>query len=567
MPQKKMFIKAANDGLTTFAYPGDGSVLLAFNLEAEPEADFAGFAVKCFPPKGNPFFLRNRLNFSNAITSNTTPGQRKFTPSDEAPFQKFRWVDFPATIRPGDYTYEITMMRFKKNGGLSKGLSASLTFEMAPEKFKDFDIGFTRGYLSSQAYADRFKNAQIRPPGKKTLDFDTAEFEKRYEWLGFRARKLIFDFLNVALKDKASTVDVFVYDIDEPDIVAALEKLGKRLRIFLDNASLHTKPGALEPQVVKRLIKSAGKDHVKIGHFRRFAHNKVFIQKKNGKPIKVLTGSANFSVRGLYVQANNVLVFSDPHVAGLYEEAFNQAFNDPSKTQTSFAGSQIASRFFDISVADCPECKVAFSPHQDHLVSLDMVTKEIEKADSSVMFAIMELGGTGPVLDRIKNLDTTEIFTYGVTQTSKNLGLFKPGSSKAKVIPFQFLKDKVPQPFKKEFSGGQGQVVHHKFVVVDFNDSDPVLFTGSSNLAAGGEESNGDNLIAVFDRGIATAYGVEAVRLLDHYDFRQKMKDATMVKPLRLKGPDDKPTWWAPYFDETHIKFRDRLLFTAPANE
>ena len=419
MPTNKTFLKSSHDGLTMFAYPGDGSVLLAFNLDEKPKADFAGFAIKCTPPNGASYYLLNRLNFVNPITAGTSPSQRKYTPSDQAPFQKFRWVHVPGVIKAGDYEYKATTMHFKPAGGLQPGASTSLSFEMTPEKFANFDFGFTHGYLSSQAYADKFKNAPIRPAGKKTMDFDTTSFEKRYDWLGFHPRDLLFNFLKEAIDDNTITVDAFVYDIDEPDIIRNLKKLKGRLRIFLDNASLHTKSGALEPQVQQLLIQSAGPNHVKVGHFKRFAHNKVFIQKKNGQPIKVLTGSANFSVRGLYVQANNVLEFDDPQAAKLYEDAFEQAFTDPSKTQKSFAGSQIASDYFDINLVGCPTCKVAFSPHIDHMVSLGMVSQQIEHADNCVLFAIMELGGTGPVLEQIKKLDTKEIFTYGVTRPRK----------------------------------------------------------------------------------------------------------------------------------------------------
>ena len=567
MARKETFIKASHGGLTMLAYPGDDAVLLAFDLDAKPGADFAGFAIRCTPPHGRPYYLYNRLNLTKAITAATTPGQRKFTPSNEAPFQKFRWIHVPKQVEAGRYTYEASTMYFRPNGSLGQDASVSLPFEMTPEKYANFDIGFTRGYISSQAYTEKFKNAPIRPAGKKTLDFDTSTFRKRYEWLGFHARELLLKFLYECLNDSSITVDLFAYDIDEPDIVRDLEKLGERLRAFLDNASLHTKAGALEAQVHQRLIKSAGAEQVRVGHFRRFAHNKVLIQKKDGQPIKVLTGSANFSVRGLYVQANNILVFDDPYVAGLYEEAFEQAFNDKTKTQTAFRRSEIASDYFEINVPNCPGGVVAFSPHKDASVSLDRVAYEIKMADSSVMFAIMELGGSGPVMDEIKKLDTSKIFAYGVTQSSKSLRFFKPGSSRAKVVPFAFLSDKVPAPFKKEYSGGQGQAVHHKFVAVDFNDSKPIVFTGSSNLAAGGEESNGDNLIAIFDRGIATAYGVEAVRLLDHYDFRRKMQTATKAKPLVLAGKDSKYQWWTPYYDENHIKYQDRLLFAHPARK
>jgi hypothetical protein len=45
---------------------------------------------------------------------------------------------------------------------------------------------------------------------------------------------------------------------------------------------------------------------------RRFSHSKVLIQKPRRQAVRVPTRLANFSVRGLYVQANNVMVTDDP---------------------------------------------------------------------------------------------------------------------------------------------------------------------------------------------------------------------------------------------------------------
>src|SRR5258708_26799877 len=136
---------------------------------------------------------------------------------------------------------------------------------------------------------------------------------------------MLFDFLAECAADTSSSVDAFADGLNEPDVIRALAKLGPGLRLFLDNAPLHTKPGALDPVGQAALAKTAGAANVKVGHFQRFAHDKVMIQKKNGKAVKVLTGSANFAIRGLYVQANNVLVFNDPAVADPYEQAFQQA--------------------------------------------------------------------------------------------------------------------------------------------------------------------------------------------------------------------------------------------------
>jgi phosphatidylserine/phosphatidylglycerophosphate/cardiolipin synthase-like enzyme len=390
------------------------------------------------------------------------------------------------------------------------------------------------------------------------MDFDTKPFLKRYSWLGSHAREMILNFLNEAIDDPAVTLDVFAYDLDEPDIIRALARLGPRLRLFLDNATLHTKEGAVEPLARTLLEGTAGKPNVKVGHFKRFSHSKVFIQKKQGQAIKVLTGSANFSVRGLYVQANNVLVFNEPGVAKLYEDAFQQAFTDPS----GFAGADIAKTWHPMEAADSPHGFAAFSPHREAKISLQRLTEAVQNANHSVLFAIMELGGGGSLLDEIRKLGERNIFSFGVTQSAGDLKVFKPGTNKGRFVPFSYLESKVPKNFQKEWSGGAGQVLHHKFIVVDFNETDAVLFTGSSNLSSGGETSNGDNLLAIYDRGIATAYAVEAIRLLDHYQFRAAMEDATSDDPLLLQSAGADKKWWEPYYDENHIKYQDRLLFS-----
>ncbi len=122
--------------------------------------------------------------------------------------------------------------------------------------------------------------------------------------------------------------------------------------------------------------------------------------------------------------------------------------------------------------------------------------------------------------------------------------------------PFQKFR---PAPFAREVTEGLAHKIHPKFVVVDFNDSDPVLFTGSSNLAEGGEENNGDNLLAIYDREMAVAYAVEAIRLVDHYHFRAALSRATTARPLRLR--EDREKWWQDYYREGSIKRRERLLF------
>ncbi len=550
-------VPTEQDGIAVKAYTSDGSVLLTFNLDQTLTPNLAGFAIRCTPPSGAPYDLINRLSFSRAVTAALTAEQRVFTPTSQAPIQKFRWMDFPANIQSGAYQYQVTAMYFDGNGGLKAGPAASAEVLFQSLETDKLQMGFTRGYASSQAYSDHFHNAPIEP-SPKTFGFDTTPYQAQYQWLGYHARKLVFDFLQESIADPSVTVDLFAYDLDEPDFIRGLQQLGPRLRAVLDDAPLHTKPGAMEIQAKAALIQSTGAANIVSGHFKRFAHSKVLIQKRGGAPVKVLTGSANFSLRGLYVQANNILVFDDATTAGLYEQAFNQAFSN----MKGFTNAPIAQGWFDVSQPGLPPFAVAFSPHRTAGISLDRVSQAIQNAGSSVIYAVMELKGGGDVLSQLQNLgNNPKLFAYGITQSDAGLNLYKPGQIHGEFADFAFLSKLVPAPFRQEWSGGIGQVIHDKFVVVDFNSAQPVVFTGSSNLAEGGEEDNGDNLLAIYDPPLVTAYAVEAIRLVDHYHFRVAMKGASQVQPLVLQGPGAAKPWWQPYYDPQNVKYYDRTLF------
>jgi hypothetical protein len=550
-----------SEGLRFAVHRGDGAALLAFDVDAELAPDLAGFAVECEPPGGDPYPVLNRLSFAQEITAATTPEQREWTPSAEAPIQKFHWIHFPKDVPAGKFTYRATAMLFAdgEETKLKKGPTAQRTLSLRDEGYGNFQLGFTRGYLSSQAYAERFHNEEVHPKDW-TASFDTKPFEERYVWLGAHARKLVFELIDETVADEGLELDVFAYDFDEPDIAAKLGSLGARLRLYLDDSDIKEKGGAAgrKAEALTLVEKTVGSGQVRRGHFGRFSHGKILIQKRGGKPVKVLAGSANFSVRGLYVQANNVFVFDDPGVAVIYEQAFEQAWTDPK----GFDESTIASRWFPETPekADLPSFQVSFAPHADPEVSLAPVAAAIEAAKSSVLFAIMEIDGSGPVLKAVQELPKRkDLYAFGTTQTlDGSLSVTAPGAEPV-FIPFEYLHSKVPEPFREETRGGVGQVIHHKFVVVDFNGENPAVFAGSSNLAGGGEALNGDNLLAFRDPAVASTYAVEAIRLIDHYRFRAAMKEATESEPLRLKTRSEQ--WAAAYFEAGTAKFRERVLF------
>jgi phosphatidylserine/phosphatidylglycerophosphate/cardiolipin synthase-like enzyme len=87
---------------------------------------------------------------------------------------------------------------------------------------------------------------------------------------------------------------------------------------------------------------------------------------------------------------------------------------------------------------------------------------------------------------------------------------------------------------------------------------------GSYNFSNAADVNNGENLVVIRDRRVATSYMVEALSMFDHYHFRvvhDAAKDGG--RPLELQRPPaqpgDKP-WFAEDWEVDHL-IRDRLLF------
>lgn len=558
--------KASADGLTFKVYRGEGAALLAFDLEkSKATRDFVGFSVEVKYPGSTKWgALRNRLHFDHPPN---VERPRSFK-STEAPFQKFRWIHVPTSTPDGEFQYRVTAQYMQADGNLRSGAQVELAISLASATVDGFlNIGFTRGFASSQAYVDNFGNEQgilptVGAPARASLDHNMAPFEKIYTWLGFENRRLVYDLLDAVAADENLTLDALVYECKEPNVLSKLEKLGGRLRGIIDDHGEQAEAESCETLSAERL--EAAGAQVKRMHFGRQQHNKVLIvrRKQDGKAIRVLAGSTNFSLRGFYIQANNVLLFDDPAVAGVFATAFEEYWTSPSRFRQS-----AVSQTWHV-VRDQPGSRVSlcFSPHADPAVSLAPIAKTIAQADSSVLYSIVFLSQlTGVVREEFDELMNRTLFSYGVAQRTNGLAVKKPDGSTG-LLPFAFLGENAPEPFKSEWSGNtsdRSNMVHHKFLVTDFNGANPIVYTGSSNMAAGGEKTNADHLIRIEDRKVAIAYAVEALRMFDHFHFRVRVQRATELQSLRLAKPpeDDQSTWFASYYRKSHIKERDRKLF------
>ena len=174
--------KASSDGLTVKAYRGEGAALLAFDLaKRKATSDFVGFSIGVKYPGSKKWgALKNRLHFDRA------PGDTlgKVYDSTEAPFQKFRWIHVPTQVPEGKFHYRVATKYMAEDGSLSTGASVEVSISLAPRTIDGFvNVGFTRGFASSQAYADKYNNeVGILPiPGSEAganLAHDMEPFEE-----------------------------------------------------------------------------------------------------------------------------------------------------------------------------------------------------------------------------------------------------------------------------------------------------------------------------------------------------------------------------------------------------
>ena len=590
----------SKNGFKVRAYKGDAMTMLCFDLAEAKTKNCVGFSIQCATPSGKAFFLYNRLSFHEALTDNNANAAtlaEASTPSDKAPFQKFRWLHVPtssfdAKEEFGTYTYRVTprYMADSKLAPLDAHLTVEIKMTVEPFTKGRFKIGFTRGFMISQAYSRRFGNDTSIRPSIDDLLFDTAatsgtypkalkpvggkkySYKDQYEWMGWQAHDLLFNTLDEIIADPALTVDVFAYDLDEPDFAKKLLALAAagRIRMILDNSVSHVSAdGKPSPEdAFEQAFKAAatGATAMVRGKYSRQAHQKTFVIKKNNAPVKVLTGSTNFAVNGLYINANHVIIIDNKVVAAKYQQIFNESFDflaDPAKPKiTALTAQDLFKQEFQFKQPSVPPLTISFAPHNK--TSAESVLKNmnsaIRGAKESVLFAVMglESNTSGPIVATLREIHKDDgIFSYGITDKYDGIVVFKPASKRGKLILTTKLQRNLPKPFNKEI-GTAAHKIHHKFVVLDFKSKDAVVYCGSSNLALLGEQQNGDNLLAIFDKDVATAFAIEAIRLIDHFHFRAALAAADAQEPLRLVKDD---TWLADYYKPGHMKNFERQYF------
>jgi PLD-like domain len=545
---------------------GEGMVLIAMNWKGgNPPIDFVGFAIEYREPDGDRFYpLKNRLSFYPPA-GEESPNQLSTRLS---PIQKFRWVHFPRNAElAGAFTYRVTPVFMDGTDTLSYGEAQEAALELRRETYPgELNVAFTRGFVSSQAFVDRYGAAAIPTllpaSAKKGLDFVPTypQADEALAWMGFEARAAILEVLDQAIADTNAQVRVIAYDLNEPEVVSRLEQLQTRLKVIIDDSKDHGYSTSAETASASRLSASAGAANVKRQRMLNLQHNKTVVV--DGPAVRtVACGSTNFSWRGFFVQNNNAMILRGTGPVAAFAAAFDNYWSQP----PSAFGDSPSAAWQSLGLGGI-DAQVAFSPHATSNALLASIGNDIgTNITSSLFYSLAFLYETpGPILAAIKNLLAEDsIFVYGISDRAVGgLDLQKPDGDRSPVYPSQ-LEGDVPPPFSREPTAGGGTRMHHKFTVIDFDQPTARVYLGSYNFSASADALNGENLLLVRDRRIAVAYMIEALRIFDHYHFRVLQRGATKAKPLVRAKPPRRPgevPWWQEDYTDAR-KIRDRELF------
>jgi phosphatidylserine/phosphatidylglycerophosphate/cardiolipin synthase-like enzyme len=564
-------VRGTNDNalFTLTVYRGEGMCLLAMNWKQDtPPDNFVGFAIEYMEPGGTQFYaLPNRIAFPGAngqVNPNTLSSRL-------SPFQKFRWIHFPSNAgTPGIFTYRVTSVFMDGKGVLSYGDFQEAGIMLEAETYPgELNICFTRGFISSQAFVDKFGTnggvgTLLPTNANSSLNFTSTDpnEETALAWMGFEARAAILNTLDAAIADSTAQVRVAAYDFNDPEIVSRLQQLQGRLKIIIDDSGSHKPATAPESNAAATLADSAGADNVQRQHMGDLQHNKSIVV--DGDQTKIaIGGSVNLSWRGIYVQNNNAVVLQGANAVQIFSDAFDNLWANPDNPR-GFDVTASAD-WIDLGFTDV-DAQVTFSPHSTSNAKLQEIADDISSTESSLFYSLAFLYEIkGAILDAITKVTGEDnIFVYGLSDKKVGgLNIQLPNGNLPVAFPAALLKD-VPPPFDQEATGGSGTRLHHKFIVIDFNKPTARVYTGSYNFSIAADTKNAENLFVIKDQRVATSYMVEAVSMFDHYTFRDSESKASDDQPLELQvppadGSGDKP-WWDKYWTDPQRE-HDRELF------
>jgi phosphatidylserine/phosphatidylglycerophosphate/cardiolipin synthase-like enzyme len=529
--------------VTVRSYTSPTLVLLAMDwADGAKFKDFLGFAILRSPgfhPGEKDGYLLNKIGF-------TPPGPHSQSlPSNVSPIQKFLWWDSAITDadRGKTFTYTVTPVRGTGPQDIKLHDEASSKPIQVPVPTVERDkisTWFNRAVVSSQSFSQKF------PDPKKDLDAAMA-------WL---ANGLQDGFTHI-LRGAGNVCGAIYHLTDNEWVMPNLTAFpGDVSLVYEDRNNDRTclPAVAILEKAKKKTFQGEKRSKTNI------MHNKFLVDLDKGR---VLMGSANYTPEGLTSQANLLHLFDSKELSDLFSARQKLMIGDPSVPDTAKG----AAWSKEISVGKA-KIRVIFSPEpKDQRVSIDTVIDSINKAKESVIFCMFDptdpkliaallavgdkkrllYGMLNSIADPNKKKNSLsdsgepprpptpatqiKVTLYNRSRKDKKVlaySYFRPGNTPAGFLPeFSAVdmssKSTLPPPKEngKKKGGPPAVHIHHKFIVIDAETENPIIYTGSNNLSENSTHHNDENLLEIKGSPeLAQTYFAEFIRLYEHYRAR-----------------------------------------------
>src|SRR5436190_5645720 len=256
-------------------------------------------------------------------------------PSDARPFRTFSWTDHG--VDPGDgVSYRVIPVvagspQLREDAASGWSRSATVGAKGASPFTPFFNRGFVISQFMSRYLEQHYPDIRDRVAALTQFKTDiSTDVENQIRaFLSGQVREAMLKLLDDARHSKGQLFAA-LFELNDEQLVAALEKLGARAHLVLANGSISPEKGVPaaeshkhdENQAARARLRAAGADVEDTNRFvspGALAHNKfLVVTDAAGNATRAWTGSTNWSTTGLCTQLNNGLLISNAAIADLY---------------------------------------------------------------------------------------------------------------------------------------------------------------------------------------------------------------------------------------------------------
>lgn len=518
-----------------------------------------GFAIECKRGNGQPKYLSNRVGFENDPAVDEHGEKVTKRSSQDWPFQRYDWTDHAADL--GDEIAYRVVARVKgADGKLTDGPSSDWTpmLKLSPDCGAGVSAFFNRGFVLSQFMARYMAKHGItfETLKEKAIEIATAVEKEARLFLGGELRKVMLALLKEVEQKSTFRFHAALYELEDDELVEALARLGNRAAIVLANGSVDH-AGEDQNSKARETLKAAGVEvHDRMIAPKALGHNKFAIVGRvagqNFKPLKVWTGSTNWTPTGLCTQLNNGVLIENEDIADVYEEQFKRLRDAESAFPTSLVDANSAPTR-DISLG-ATKADVWFSRLRNQIDIAELV--ELVKGARQGVFFVMFMPGQEPLATLLAMQEQKNLFVRGVAtrfsgEGKEKIRLLKsdPQSYSLQTIEATGVGESVGrwavEGTAQQFFNSVGfAITHSKVLVVDPFGDDPVVVTGSHNFSTTASKTNDENFI-VFrgHKRLAEHYAINCMQTYSHYRWRAYLAESKAEHRDPFEFLSTKDTW------------------------